>query len=954
MAALKDAASLLARWVTGVAGDDGEQRGYCPLCENPGESTTPSASFNFKTGLYQCFSNCGGMSLRDLIKMLREDGSISSAAPSPPPAAAKAARRGNLRAITDAPSAQAAGKLPSEELLEQYTDRLLASAANLRLMRDKRGLTVETIEKFGIGYHDRKFTIPIRDEHGELVNVRRYNPTASQPKDKMVSWARGTGSRRLFLPDALLQPEVILVEGEMDALVGRQYGLNTMSHTAGATAWNQRWNLEFEGKVVFICYDCDDAGRRGARKVEGQLQRYAKDVHIINLPLKTAGADLTDYFVEQGFTAVDFKALMEEVRGQVSKAAHLSHIRSRDPKPVTLEASMDGRYHEVPLTFTATVAGKVQPAYMMPRVLEFNCNEGGGARCARCPISGRNHMEVEIPEHDPLILELVDKSSDASKAAELKHSGIPHTCPDVQVDEREMYSVEELICVPPADEQVGSINPVDRRVYNVGQFNTPVNTKISFVGVNTTSAKDRRAALQTWVSDQTTTNLEEFTMTPEMKARLSTFHPTPQQSPIQKMMEIAKDLEANVTRIYGRKELHLAYDLVWHSVLNFRFKGVDVGKGWLELLVIGDTRTGKSEAAHRLCSHYRSGVLTTCEGATFAGLVGGAQQMANTWMVSWGTIPLNDRRLVVLDEFGGIAGKGIIEQMSSVRSSGKAQINKIVKQETSARTRLIWIANPADGRKLNELSNGAIDAIKGLANNPEDVARFDFAIAVASEAVDSATINTDDPPVVTPRYTKDLCSDLVCWAWSRTLDQIVWQEGVEKYVLDQAQEIGGKYINEPPLIQIENVRLKIARMAVAVAARLFSSDTTGEVLVVKEEHVLAAVKLLHRFYRQEGMGYAQHSARVLKDRENAKHNRETIIEYLRSHHAIYEALQSVRSDPFKLRDFEEFAAMSRLEAQDAVRVLQQHRMIRRQSKGYIRAEPGLVDILKQLDTEWED
>lgn len=944
------AASLreeLRPWLAGAENDEGEVRAYCPLCEEPGSSNTPSASFNFKTGLFQCFSSCGGMSVRDLVKMMRDEGSL-------PGGRRSRAEKSNVRNIEDAPSAQASGKLPSEDFLAECTERLLGSANYLRVMREKRGLSLDTIERFGIGYHDGRYTIPVRDAAGALVNVRRYKPDATEPKDKMMSWARGTGSRRLFLPEVLAQhDEVILVEGEMDAIIGQQFGLPTLSHTAGASAWDSRWNLEFEGKVVFICYDCDDTGRRGARKVEGQLQRYAKQVHVIALPLKDKGADLTNYLVDQGYGATDFRQLMEEARSKVTRSAHLGHIRSQDPKAVTLEQSMNGLYHEVPLSFTATVAGKVQPAYMMPSRLEFNCNEGGGTRCSRCPISGRNHLEVEVPEHDPLILELVDKGTDTSRAAMLKHSGIPHTCPDVEVTERDMYSVEELITIPPADEQVGSVNPVDRRVYNVGKFDTPVNTKIHFVGVNTTDKKNRRAALQTWVSDRTTTNLEEFVMDATMKKRLSIFQTRPDQSPIKKMREIAEDIEANVTRIYGREELHIAYDLVWHSALNFRFKGVDVGKGWLELLVIGDTRTGKSEAANRLCRHYRSGVLTTCEGATFAGLVGGAQQLANTWMVSWGTIPLNDTRLVVLDEFGGIAGQGIIEQMSSVRSSGRAQINKIVKQETSARTRLIWIANPADGRKLNELTNGSIDAIKGLAKNPEDVARFDFAMAVASSEVDSATINTDAPPQVRHRYTQELCSDLVCWAWSRSLDQIVWQEGVETYVLEQAQAMGERYISEPPLIQVENVRLKIARVAVAVAARLFSCDTTGECIVVKREHVEAAVKLLDRFYKMPSMGYANHSRRIINDRAKAQANRDAVLNFLKMREDATMALQSVGAGEFKLRDFEEFGGMSRLDAQEVAKMLITHKMVRRMSKGYMRSEPALIEILKYLEHEWE-
>src|SRR3546814_7187092 len=75
--------------------------------------------------------------------------------------------------------------------------------------------------------------------------------------------------------------------------------------------------------------------------------------------------------------------------------------------------------------------------------------------------------------------------------------------------------------------------------------------------------------------------------------------------------------------------------------MDFKFKDVVLGKGWLELLVLGDTRTGKCEAALRLSDHYNAGVMKSCEGATFAGLVGGAEQAGSSWMVRWGTITLN-------------------------------------------------------------------------------------------------------------------------------------------------------------------------------------------------------------------------------------------------------------------------------------------------------------------------
>jgi hypothetical protein len=925
--------------LVGNENEDGETAGFCPVCENPETSTSPSASFNFDQGIYACFSQCGGMTLRALMRRLREEKRVvmSSVKEKKPP-------------VTDAPK-KPPRPLPSSRRLAEFTERLLRSPERLRFLRDKRGLSKTTIERYRLGWDGYRYTIPIDDEEGRLVNVRRYDPHARDAKDKMVSWSRGLGTRRLYGFDALDESEtIILVEGEMDKLIGRQYELPTMTHTGGAGAWDAAWSPLFEGKKVFICYDNDASGRRGAKKVEASLKNYALEVYIITLPLPNDGDDLTNFFVDNDRSTAEFYTLMKEATERAHRSATVQAQRRADPVTVSLEQTFNPDHVDRPITFTATIAGKTMPPHHMPRRLEFACNEAGGSRCTRCPIAGRNHLELDIPQNDSLALTLLGKNEDNRKKTLLRYAGLPHTCPDVELEEVGQFPVEELILLPPADEQFGTANKVDRRIYNVGEFASPVNTKARFVGVNTTSPLDGRATLMAWESEVATSDIDRFVMNERMYTQLSVFQPNDRHpTPLRKMQAIADDLAANVTKIYGRRALHMAYDLVWHSALDFTFMGVEVGKGWVELLVVGDTRTGKSEAAKRLCHHYRSGVLTTCEGATFAGLVGGVQKVSETWMVQWGIIPLNDRRLVVLDEASGIADKDILEQMSSVRSSGIAQINKIQTGETRARTRLIWIANPVEGITVESYANGAIDALKGLARNPEDIARFDVAMAVASSDVRASDINTRTPPRVRHRYTAERCAALIHWIWSRTPQQVVWDEGVEDYVLDVAQDLGHHYVPEPPLIQVENVRMKVARLAVAVAGRTFSTDETGELLVVGKEHVVAARRLLDGLYGMPSFGYARYSAHVLLEREEAAHNARALKQYLIANDDVLNTLHHSISGPFKLRDFQEFGAMTQMEAQDAVRVLQQLRMIRRLTKGYIRAEPTLIDVVRSLE-----
>lgn len=944
------------KFLTGDKHDNGEHRGFCPVHEDPELSKTPSASYNFEKSIFNCFGGCGGMSFTRLLNVCQEewpeDFPRSKKSSSPGPAS-----RSDVRSIDDAPSKRGGAQpLPSDEEIRQWVGTLQKSPTMMNMLATKRGLSEATIEKYEIGWHKDRITVPVRDADGVLQNVRRYKHNATKAADKMLNLA-GHGEARLFLPWMLAEPTVIITEGELDAIVGQQNDLPTMTHTAGASVWKPQWNPLFQEKEVFICYDVDDAGTNGALKVAAGVSRYAKAVYIIKLPLPVKGSDLTNYFVDQGYNTEDFLKLMEEARlSPYGKKSAKDRI-GMEPKRVTLESSMSAEHKGEPLEIVTTVAGKMQPPYLLPQKVRFNCDQSlSQAQCAKCPMSSLGgDMGDKISKDDPFLLELIDAPRNSFEASLKKRVNITNRCNVVEIEVEKEWNVEELIVLPSVDNRDEQTQtPITRKVYNVGEFATPVNTTSKLIGFNTSDPKNQRAVFQSWECEQTKTNIDIFELTPELMRQLKVFQPGKKQSVLRKMGDIARDLEANVTKIYGRVPLHVAYDTVWHSVMDFKFKGVVLGKGWLELLVLGDTRTGKSEAALRLSDHYNAGVLKSCEGATFAGLVGGAEAAGNRgWMVRWGTIPLNDRRLVVLDEVSGIADKNIMEQMSSVRSSGRAQITKIVSQETSARTRLIWIGNPVDGTTLRHM-NGAIEGIQKLVKNPEDIARFDMAMAVASDEVDSALINSTSPPVVPHVYTSELCSALVSWAWSRKADQVVWNEGTEDYVLREAEEMGGRYVAEPPLIQIENARVKLARIAVAIAARVFSCDPTGQLVVVGNEHVDAAVQLLDQLYGAESFGYQRHSARVIRDRIRAEENKRQCRMYLMGNENVLYTLIQSRGDAFRPRDFEESGSMHKEEAQEAVRQLGQWKMIQRRSKGYLRMEPALVDILSELEDLFDE
>jgi 5S rRNA maturation endonuclease (ribonuclease M5) len=130
--------------------------------------------------------------------------------------------------------------------------------------------------------------------------------------------------------------QVVIVEGELDATVLSQNGFLVVSGTGGAGTWKAEWNENFRDKVVIICYDADEAGERGARKVARALTGVAARVVIVKPFGPDASEDrkdVTDFFVKARKTVEDFQALIQ--------AAQSAETGGSEDKPV-FEELQDG------------------------------------------------------------------------------------------------------------------------------------------------------------------------------------------------------------------------------------------------------------------------------------------------------------------------------------------------------------------------------------------------------------------------------------------------------------------------------------------------------------------------------------------------------------------------------------------------------------------------------------
>ena len=620
---------------------------------------------------------------------------------------------------------------------------------------------------------------------------------------------------------------------------------------------------------------------------------------------------------------------------------------------LTLQEARLGKYEGESVTVPITVVGKDLAPYTIPHKIHWTCQfTGTKDDCAHCPIN-LNGGELEHTLSDgPETLKLL-KCTESVQLGMLKEScGIPKcSLPDLEV--LKSRNVEEILISPYIDYEdtfkVGNDTEytLQRAFFVAGENRTlKANSSYEMKGVMTPDPWQQHVTFLFLEAEPRKRSHIDFKIEPELRNQLKIFRPEAGQSIGEKLTHIGDCLTDHVTHILGRNDLLLALDLVFHSVGSFFFQGVKIGKGWTECLVLGDTRTGKSEAAMCLVAHYGLGEIIFGENTSYAGLVGGMQQAQGKWSITWGKIPLNDGGLLIIDEASGLAIDAI-SQMSGIRTSGIAEITKIQTERTRARTRLIWLSNPRSGRPLRTYSYG-VEAIPELIGTSEDIARFDYAISCASNEVPPELINQVRAVGEMPEnpYISKLCHALILWAWSRTTEQVQFSDAAVKAALNAAIEMGKEYSTRIPLVESANHRIKIAKIAAALAARLFSTDETGELLLVEEDHILFARNLLDEFYSSPSFDYRGYSRKEIVDTETASANLENMQQYLKNSPLIANIFQ--RQNYIRVKNLEEQTDIDYDAAKGHISNLIKWGMIEYTPNGY-RKTPAFIEILRKAE-----
>jgi hypothetical protein len=752
--------------------------------------------------------------------------------------------------------------------------RLLAQSQPMKSYIEGRMVSDEVRDRMNLGYNGRRIVFPIYDRWGQVINTKQYDVDAkAKGRPKMINYRDPNESRSFGSPTQLYpfssfamaketcNGRIVLCEGEWDTLALISIGIAAITCTAGVKSWNDEYNEDFRGLDVVIAYDNDKDGNRFWTRPLKALRSIAKAVYRIKIP-KHAGKDVSDWMKgsELMRSADAWEAKMDKLQPELENP---DSVVDQDVREAPLDIVVsDSSLIEREVKFKARIAGESMTPFVVPHTARVSCKK----TCDTCPMQDTDHefKEVTITPNELDFLEYVGGSKSSIMTKLKNKAGFSFATPECgcQVEVVSRQYLTQLILNPAIGS--GHRRHVTANTLVPADLGTLPTREYTFEGRVLPDPNNQLASIVAPRASISMTDVEAFELSPRDRKRLSAlFSVSSNNSLEEKIKEIADWQWRNITKIPGRSDLHISVDLVFHSVKSFSLNGMRLKRGMLDILVLGDSATGKGSIAEGLLDYYGLGQVASGEGSTYAGLVAAVESIGKQWIIRWGLLPMNNGRLVLIDEMSSMSVNDI-GKLTRIRSEGVAESTKVRNDRAEALTRMIWLSNTRTGRLLSSYPYGVV-AAKELIGAVEDIRRFDYILFIGDDEVNTDEINTFTIPNTddSDKFDVEAFRNLILWAWSRTEDQIKFTDVALKTITEESIFLMEKYpACDIPLIQGANIRFKIAKIAAAIAARVYSCDKSGEKLIVKQEHVKYASMLIDTFYSKPTAGYDRYSTQA--------------------------------------------------------------------------------------------
>lgn len=321
-----------------------------------------------------------------------------------------------------------------------------------------------------------------------------------------------------------------------------------------------------------------------------------------------------------------------------------------------------------------------------------------------------------------------------------------------------------------------------------------------------------------------------------------------------------RDFTKNVTRVHGRREVTIAHDLLMHSAVQILLQRNTSQRGWLDIAIFGNTRSGKTATFDALMAFHGLGTIHSAVGnASRSGIVMGTDSQG---MLRPGLFPRCDRKALVLDEWHHLVegARGHTEKPASwiqtSRDAGYADSLKISgARKMATRVRFATISNWAHGNRKHYQHD--CEHLGEFYGSPESIARLDFALAIND--IPSQFSIDEEPNFWTPERTRTL----IMRAWAMEAEQIHFEEGAHALAVQACDGWSRRLDTETiPLFTVEEKHLSVMRIATAAANVCFSHpEGKYDECLVRKVHVRWALDWLQ--WTWGNTGYLAYSAAVM-------------------------------------------------------------------------------------------
>lgn len=772
-----------------------EVKVLCPFHDD----TEPSASINTDKGLFHCLvCGEGGNEQQFLSKV------------------------NGISVLEASKVLQKLNESTSEWELGGHAE-LLANYDFIESVKSKLHLSESTIEELKLGIFTDDFgrpnlAIPVI-YNGVVMDLRRYNLRGYPNVPKIMS-DKGADAGFVIPFDIWKKADdpTYVFEGEKDMMLARELGINAITLTGGANAIpNEYVKNSFKDREIIICYDNDDAGRKGAEKLYLSIKDIAKSVKYVNIGdvVEENKEDFFDMIVKYGKDAMDFFLLdvhefnieEEDTRkyDTIKEALANNKIKKRLVSKVTVNSEFEDSYavpESVVFTKTAETRKKTDIMLLNETKSWFIDKKNPQNLLELIEISARKHDVMNKIKEFLGIMQESNLETKITGYQTMYKTRISDTNTDGTSLTIDMYSFDKVV--------VGKKYEIEYRIYP----HPTKNQKLIAIG-------DKVKAI------------DDLTNFKPNKEKLSQFKV---DGDIKKRLDFLYQSAKHHVAPHLNYDIWLMDDLVFNSILEFDY-GERV-RGALDVFILGDTQVGKSETAQKLVELYEFGHFLSLKTSSTVGLIGGSNKVEGSFMNTVGAIPRQHKGLAVLEEFSG-AKQDFIKTMTDIRSSGKLRLARVSGElEVDCRLRMISISNPINDeagnpRHLSNFPNGIIPLME-LIKSSEDIARYDAFLLVEKP---DKVFNPFKNKLTGNMIPKELYEHKIMWVATRTPDDVEFSEDSDSYIWEKAQELNDMFESNFPLFGRTITSRKLARFSVALASLLVNTDESFQKVVVNKEIV---------------------------------------------------------------------------------------------------------------------